>query len=65
MENGGRVNRERWMENRKEATDVGDAGVARPVGDDRQWQMPATSPSPLTADSHSVTHTHARTNTRV
>lgn len=39
MENGGRVNRERWMENRKEATDVGDAGVARPVGDDRQWQM--------------------------
>jgi len=31
--------RERWMENRKEATDVGDAGVAQLVGSKRQWQM--------------------------
>lgn len=31
--------RERWMENREEATDVGDAGVAEAVGDERRWQM--------------------------
>lgn len=39
MEYGGGVSRERWMENRKEATDVGDAGVAQAVGAERQWQM--------------------------
>lgn len=29
----------RWMENRKEATDAGDVGVAQAVAGDQQWQM--------------------------
>lgn len=36
---GMNTERERWMENREEATDVGDAGVAEAVGDERRWQM--------------------------
>lgn len=58
-ENGGTVSRVRWMDNRMKATDAGDAGVARAVGDDRQWQMHYQRHlhSPLLADSHSVPHT--------
>lgn len=36
---GGDEHGERWMENWKEATDVGDAGAAEAVGDERRWQM--------------------------
>lgn len=39
MEKLGGVQRERLMEDRTEATDVGDAGVAQAVGDEGQWQM--------------------------
>lgn len=35
--NGGGL--QRWMESGKEATDVGDAGVARAVGSGQRWQM--------------------------
>lgn len=31
--------RAKLMEDWTEATDVGDAGVAQAVGDERQWQM--------------------------
>ncbi len=53
------------MESRKEATDVGDAGVAQAVWDRRQWQMhyqrhlhPCWRRTPL---CHSHTCTHAQT----
>lgn len=64
-EYGGTVSRVRWMDNRKKATDAGDAGVARAVGDDRQWQMHYQRHlhSPLSVDSHSVPHTHTHTPT--
>lgn len=40
-EGGGqrRPSRVRWMDNRKEATDAADVGVARAVGSDQQRQM--------------------------
>lgn len=33
------VTRGRWIEDEKEATDAGDAGVAQVVGDQKHWQM--------------------------